>query len=368
MSKSVNMMKTLTLSTALVAATATFALAQENPAPSREGGYGLGRTALPEEIAAWDIDIRPDGQGLPVGAGDVWTGEELWIDNCSACHGDFGEAVGRWPVLAGGFGTLDGEDPVKTVGSYWPYLSTVWDYVHRAMPYGAAQSLSDDEVYALVAYLLYVNDIVEDDFELSNENFLEVSLPNEDAFFMDDRVETEFPLFSVEPCMENCAESVEITARAMVLNVTPETEEEASAAPEPTPVAAEAEPVETAAAEAAPEAAAGPDPELVAAGEALFRQCASCHQIGEGAVNRTGPMLNHTFGAPVGSHDGFRYSPAFAEANAAGMVWDDETLAAYLLDPRGFLPGNRMAFRGLRSAEDAAAMIAYIRAEGGDAE
>ncbi len=364
MSKSVEMMKTLTLSTALVV-TAGVALAQE-AAPSREGGFGLGRTALPEEIAAWDIDIRPDGQGLPVGSGDVWTGEELFVDYCSACHGDFGEAVGRWPVLAGGFGTLDDEDPNKTIGSYWPYLSTVWDYVHRAMPYGAAQSLTDDEVYAITAYLLYVNNLVEDDFELSNENFLEVALPNQDAFFMDDRVETEFPLFVMEPCMENCAESVEIVSRASVLNVTPETEEDASAAPEATPAAAEAEPVEVAAAE--PAAAAGPDPELVAAGEALWRQCASCHQIGEGATNRTGPMLNNTYGAPVGSHDGFRYSPAFTEANAAGMVWDDETLAAYLMDPRGFLPGNRMAFRGLRSAEEAAAMIAYIRAEGGDAE
>jgi cytochrome c len=366
------MMKTLTLSTALVAATVTFAVAQENPAPSREGGFGLGRTALPEEIAAWDIDIRPDGQGLPVGSGDVWTGEELFVDYCSACHGDFGEAVGRWPVLAGGFGTLEGEDPVKTIGSYWPYLSTAWDYVHRAMPYGAAQSLSDDEVYAIVAYLLYVNDLVDDDFELSNENFLEVALPNQEAFFMDDRVETEFPLFSFEPCMENCAESVEITMRATVLDVTPETEEDASVAPEPMPAATEAAPVEAAAAEAAPAAepaaAAAPDPELVAQGEALFRQCASCHQIGEGATNRTGPMLNHTYGAPIGAHDGFRYSPAFTEANASGMVWNDETLTAYLTDPRGFLPGNRMAFRGLRSADEAAAMIAYIRAEGGDAE
>lgn len=364
MSKSVEMMKTLTLSTALVV-TASFAFAQENQAPSREGGFGLGRTALPEEIAAWDIDIRPDGQGLPVGSGDVYTGEELYIDYCSACHGDFGEAVGRWPVLAGGFGTLDGEDPHKTIGSYWPYLSTVWDYVHRAMPYGAAQSLSDDEVYAIVAYLMYLNNMVEDDFELSNENFLDVAMPNEEAFVLDDRVTTELAVFTGEPCMENCAESVEITARATVLNVTPEGEEEATATPEVTP-AAEAEVVEAAAAE--PEAPAGPDPELVAAGEGLWRQCASCHQIGEGATNRTGPMLNNTYGAPVGSHEGFRYSPAFAEANAAGMVWDDETLTAYLLDPRGFIPGNRMAFRGLRSEEDAAAMIAYIRAEGGDAE
>lgn len=365
MSKSVNMMKTVALGAVLLTAVSGMALAQENPAPSREGGFGLGRAALPEEIAAWDIDIRPDGQGLPVGSGDVWTGEELWIDNCSVCHGDFGEAVGRWPVLAGGFGTLDGEDPVKTVGSYWPYLSTVWDYIHRAMPYGAAQSLTDDEVYALTAYLMYLNNMVDDDFELSNENFLEVAMPNEDAFFMDDRAETEYTLFAGEPCMENCAESIEITARATILNVTPEQEAAAAEAAAAETAAAEAEVVE-AAAEA--EAPAAPDPELVAAGEALFRQCAACHQIGQGATNRVGPMLNHTYGAPVGTHDGFRYSPAFMEAQAAGMVWDDETLTAYLMDPRGFIPGNRMAFRGLRSEEDAAALIAYIRAEGGDHE
>jgi cytochrome c len=367
MSKSVEIMKTLTFSAVLLAGVSTVALAQENAAPSRDGGFGLGRPALPEEIAAWDIDIRPDGLGLPVGSGDVWTGEELFIDYCSACHGDFGEAVGRWPVLAGGFGTLDGEDPVKTIGSYWPYLSTVWDYVHRAMPYGSAQSLSDDEVYALTAYLMYVNNMVEDDFELSNENFLEIAMPNEDAFFMDDRVEAEFPLFSVDPCMENCADSVEITMRAAVLDVTPETavDEDATAEPEAVPAAAVEQTTE---ATPEPAEAAGPDPELVAAGEALFRQCMSCHQIGEGATNRTGPMLNNTFGAPVGTHDGFRYSPAFTEAAASGMVWNDETLTAYLMDPRGFLPGNRMAFRGLRSEDEAAAMIAYIRAEGGDAQ
>lgn len=338
---------------ALLATTSIYAIAQEAPAPSREGGYGLGREALPEEIAAWDIDIRPDGLGLPVGEGDVWTGEELWITNCSACHGDFGEAVGRWPVLSGGFGTLDGEDPVKTVGSYWPYLSTVWDYVHRAMPYGAAQSLSDDDVYAITAYLLYLNNVVEDDFLLSNENFSEISLPNEGAFFMDDRAEVELPEFSEEPCMTDCAESVEITMRAAVLDVTPETEED--------------DMVEEAAAteEEAP-AASGPDPELVAAGEALFRQCAACHEIGEGARNRVGPALNGVYGSAVASVEGFRYSPALRDAGGSGMVWDEETLAGYLADPRGFIRGNRMAFQGLRSDEDIAAVIAYMQAAGAE--
>lgn len=362
MSKSAKMMKTITLSTALVALGASFALA-ETPAPSREGGFGLGRTALPEEVAAWDIDIRPDGLGLPVGSGDVYTGEELYIDNCAACHGDFGEAVGRWPVLAGGRGTLDGDDPHKTIGSYWPYLSTVWDYVHRAMPYGAAQSLSDDEVYAITAYLMYLNDMVDDDFVLSNENFLEVPMDNEAAFFMDDRAATEYAVFTGEPCMENCAESVSITARATVLSVTPDTEGDSAAA---TPAVAEqAAPAAEVVEAAAP---AGPDPALVAAGEGLFRQCASCHQIGEGAVNRTGPQLNKTFGAPVASHEGFRYSPALQQAGESGMIWTEENLTAFLLDPRSYIQGNRMAFRGLRSEEDAAAMVAYIRAAGGEAE
>lgn len=334
---------------ALLAATSIVALAQETPAPSREGGFGLGRTALPEEIAAWDIDIRPDGQGLPVGSGDVWTGEEAYVTYCSACHGDFGEAVGRWPVLSGGFGSLDGEDPVKTIGSYFPYLSTVWDYVHRAMPYGAAQSLTDDEVYAITAYLMYLNNMVEDDFVLSNENFLEVPMPNEGGFFMDDRDTVELPVLMQEPCMTDCRAPVEITMRAAVLDVTPETEgdeaEEASAEP------AETSPM-------------GPDPALVAQGETVFRACAACHEIGEGARNRVGPHLNGTIGMTVGTHEGFRYSPALRQAGESGMVWDEETLAAYLSDPRGFIPGNRMAFQGLRSEEDIMAVIAYMQATG----
>ena len=191
-------------------------------ATSAHAEMGLGREATPEEVAAWDIDIRPDGMGLPVGSGDVYTGEELWLENCSVCHGDFAEGTGRWPVLAGGFGTLEGDRPVKTVGSYWPYLSTVYDYIYRAMPFGNAQSLSHDDVYALTAYLLYSNDLVDDEFELSNENFTDVEMPNAPNFFMDDRMETEFPLFTVEACMEGCKDNVEITARAAVIDVTPD--------------------------------------------------------------------------------------------------------------------------------------------------
>lgn len=183
---------------------------------------GIGRPATDAEIAAWDRDIRPDGLGLPEGAGDVLTGEEIYMEQCAYCHGDFGEAVDRWPVLSGGFDSLTDERPVKTIGSYWPYLSTVYDYVHRAMPFGAARSLSDDDVYAVTAYLLYLNDLVDEDFELSRDNFLEVRLENEPNFYMDDRAETELTRFIGPVCMENCKDSVEITARAAVIDVTPE--------------------------------------------------------------------------------------------------------------------------------------------------
>ncbi|RST84401.1 c-type cytochrome [Aquibium carbonis] len=185
---------------------------------------GLGRTATPEEIAAWDTDVRPDGEGLPEGSGTVAHGMEIYDERCASCHGDFGEAIGRWPVLAGGQGTLQAERPEKTIGSYWPYLSTVFDYVHRAMPFGDARSLSNDDVYALTAYLLYLNDIVDDEsFELSKENFTSIRLPNEDNFFDDDRDEEPFYADKSEPCMTDCKPGApEITMHAAVLDVTPE--------------------------------------------------------------------------------------------------------------------------------------------------
>ncbi len=193
-------------------------------APAMAEGFGLGRPATPDEVAAWDIDIRPDGQGLPEGQGSVEDGEVVFTDYCAVCHGDFGEGVDRWPVLAGGQGTLASDNPVKTIGSYWPYLSTVWDYIHRAMPFGDAQSLTDDEVYAITAYLMYMNDLVDDDFVLSKENFLETRLPNEENFFMDDRMGSEIAE-KREVCMENCKPSVEITKRAAIIDVTPDSDE-----------------------------------------------------------------------------------------------------------------------------------------------
>ncbi len=185
------------------------------------GKYKLGREATSEEVAAWNIDVRPDGQGLPEGSGTVSRGEEIWTDQCASCHGDFGEAVDRWPVIAGGQDSLASEDPVKTVGSYWPYLSTVFDYVNRAMPFTEARSLTPDDVYALTAYIMNINDLVDEDFELSKANFAEQKLPNEKNFFDDDRSSS--PVFAkTEPCMSNCKPEVSVTMRARVLDVTPE--------------------------------------------------------------------------------------------------------------------------------------------------
>ncbi len=208
-----------------------------SPAASGEGAgrvLALGRAALPEEVAAWDIDVRPDGRGLPDGQGSVVDGEVLFTDNCASCHGDFGEAVDRWPALAGGQGTLADEDPVKTVGSYWPYLSTTYDYIRRAMPFGNAHSLSNDEIYAITAYVLNLNDLVDEDFVLSRDNFLTVEMPNAGGFFQDDRDTVELPEFTQAPCMESCkAAAPEITKHAAVLDVTPDTPDDGAEAPPP---------------------------------------------------------------------------------------------------------------------------------------
>lgn len=313
---------------------------------------GLGRPATQNEVTAWDIDVRPDGLGLPEGGGDVETGEEIFAEQCALCHGDFGEGVDRWPVLAGGQDTLASDNPVKTIGSYWPYLSTVYDYVHRAMPFGDAQSLSGDDVYALTAYLLYVNDLVEDDFELTRENFLEVRLPNEENFYLDDRLES--PLFSArEVCMADCKTNVEITKRARVLDVTPEQDANLEVEQNPdqdnAPVPADAEPVVEI------------DAELVAVGKKVFRKCKACHQVGDSAKNRTGPALTNIVGASIGAVTGFKYSKAFTEKAGEGLIWDGVTLDAFLAKPKAWAKGTKMNFAGLKKEKDRQAVIEYLK-------
>lgn len=348
----------------LLLATAVASIAA---APAFAEKLGIGRPALDEEVAAWNVNVMPDGRGLPEGGMSVEDGEQVFIDNCAMCHGDFAEGLDNWPPLAGGRGTLTAQRPVKTVGSYWPYLSTVWDYAHRSMPFGNAQSLTPDEAYGVTAYILYSEGLVDYDFVLSKDNFLEVRLPNENGFYVDDRVETEFPIFTAEACMTNCKDTVEITRKASDLNVTPTDDQGRPVSTIPdwnaAPAGGEAAVVEASAeaTEEAPADAGGPDPALVAAGEAAFRQCSTCHEIGDGAKNKTGPQLNNLFGRTAGSVDGFRYSRPFTAAGEEGLVWTDETVHDFLMQPRDYIKGTRMSFRGFRDEADIAAVIAYLK-------
>ena len=129
------------------------------------GYFGYGKLATPAEIAGWDIDVHgQDGVGLPDGKGTVDHGADVFAQQCAACHGTFGEGEGRYPKLMGGEGTLTGDRPEPSVGSYWPYAPTLFDYINRAMPFSAPHTLSADDVYAVVAYILNFNNIVPSQF------------------------------------------------------------------------------------------------------------------------------------------------------------------------------------------------------------
>lgn len=230
MSRSADRLVRLSLCALVLMFGAASAEAQQIAAPGASktsatlaSGLGLGRPALPEEIAAWDTDVRPDGKGLPVGKGTVKQGDEIFQAQCAACHGEFGEGAGRWPALAGGLGTLKADRPDKTIGSFWPDLSTAFDYIKRAMPFGNARSLSDDDVYAVVAYLLSMNDIVKDEnFELSDKNFTSIKMPNASAFYDDDRETSEKQFWKKDPCMKDCRSAPKVIGRAVSVDVTPD--------------------------------------------------------------------------------------------------------------------------------------------------
>jgi cytochrome c len=142
---------------------------------------GLGQAATAEQIRGWDIDVRADGAGLPAGRGSVAQGRALYAARCLACHGANGEK-GPAPQLAGGQGTLATRTPVLTVGSYWPYATTLYDYIHRAMPLDSPQSLTPDEVYAVTAYTLHLNGIVTADAVLDAPALAAIRMPNRDGF------------------------------------------------------------------------------------------------------------------------------------------------------------------------------------------
>lgn len=194
-----------------------------SPSHAAEPGYfGYGKIATPGEVAGWDIDVRgEDGIGLPPGRGSVDKGAGLFAEQCAACHGTFGEGEGRFPKLAGGAGSLKDDRPELTVGSYWPFAPTLWDYINRAMPMQAPHSLSADDVYALTAYILNLNDIVPNEFVADRASLPKVRMPNRDNFvWTDPRPDT-----AAKPCMKDCRypKDVKITSTAEGKDLTPRT-------------------------------------------------------------------------------------------------------------------------------------------------
>ncbi|MBI3494131.1 MAG: cytochrome c [Acidobacteria bacterium] len=170
---------------------ATKAPATKPPATNQPATLGIGRPATPAEIAAWDIDVQPDGTGLPSGGATSADGAPLYAARCAACHGRTGKEgpndrlVGRLPGDAFPF-ARDPRIP-KTIGDYWPYATTVFDYIRRAMPPDAPGSLKDDEVYGLTAYLLFLNDLIPADAVIDAKSLPKVVMPARDRFVPDPR-------------------------------------------------------------------------------------------------------------------------------------------------------------------------------------
>lgn len=150
------------------------------------GGYGLGRSPTIEEIRAWDIDVSPNGEGLPPGQGTVKQGARVYASKCAACHGVTG-TEGPHDRLVGGRTTLQTANPVRTIGSYWPYATTLYDYINRAMPFNAPQSLSSDEIYSVIAWLLFQNEIITEDAVIDAKSLPQVQMPNRNGFVPDPR-------------------------------------------------------------------------------------------------------------------------------------------------------------------------------------
>jgi mono/diheme cytochrome c family protein len=161
---------------AVIAMTTAGALAAQIAPPK------LGRPATPEEIAKVDISIPPDGKGLPPGSGSVAQGAQVFAAKCSVCHGANAEGTPSGDRLVGGVGTLASANPVKTVSSYWPYATTLFDYIRRAMPLTNPQSLQNDEAYAVVAYILSIDNIVPKDAVLDAQSLPKVQMPNRSGF------------------------------------------------------------------------------------------------------------------------------------------------------------------------------------------
>ena len=227
--------------------------------------YGLGKPISEARIAPWDIDVNGQtGAGLPPGHGSVDEGAKIWEAKCASCHGVFGEGAGKFPAIAGGKGTLKDERPEKTVGSYWPYAPTLFDYIRRAMPFPAPQTLSNDEVYALTAYVLNLNDVVPASAVMDAKSLAAVKMPNRDGF-----IKAEWDTKNVA-CMSNCKPApVKITSDLVSLHVTPD-EREVGNVGSTVDLAAVAT-------TASPAPAAGPGVSFAQVQPIIAQRCTVCH-------------------------------------------------------------------------------------------
>ena len=166
----------------ITAAVAAFCVAANAQSPN----YGVGRAPSAEEVRAYDTSVGPQGKELPPGRGTAREGAAIYAQRCAACHGATG-TEGPNDRLVGGKGTLAGDRPVKTVGSYWPHATTVWDYINRAMPLNNPGSLTPNQVYALTAFILFRNGIIQETEVLDRESLPKVRMPNRDGFVPDAR-------------------------------------------------------------------------------------------------------------------------------------------------------------------------------------
>lgn len=155
--------------------------------------YGIGHSATPAQVSAWNLDVFPDGRNLPAGQGSVIRGREIFVAQCAACHGERGEGSKIGDRLVGGQGTLATATPVRTVGSYWPHATTLFDYVRRAMPLNAPQSLSNEEVYSVAGYVLFLNGLLAPDAVVDAKALTVLKMPNRDGFIADPRPDVRPP-------------------------------------------------------------------------------------------------------------------------------------------------------------------------------
>ncbi len=204
---------------ALILGAALIVAAGAHAAPP--GTYGLGTTPTKAEIAGWSIAVPPSGANMPPGHGSVSQGSDLFGSVCAVCHGAFGEGVADYPRLAGGVGSLTTVAPAETVGSYWPYATTLFDYINRAMPFYAPHSLTPDQVYAVTAFILNLNGIVPDNFVADAKTVPAVKMPNRHGFIWKDPR----PLTHATECMANCVDpaNLKITSNAKGDHLTPRT-------------------------------------------------------------------------------------------------------------------------------------------------